>query len=101
MLFYKNIIITLLLIGSLFCNTFATENGSVPFKSETELSQKNSKTEIDSIGFYEDLINAYSKDASYAQNVVGIIIGAPLTIAGSVSFIAGQPQYHRTTSLWD
>lgn len=40
MLFYKNIIITLLLIGSLFCNTFATENGSVPFKSETELSPK-------------------------------------------------------------
>ena len=56
MKFYRNIIFMLLLIGSLHCNTFATESEPVPLKSETELSQNNSKTEIDSIAVYEYLI---------------------------------------------
>ncbi|WP_173475167.1 hypothetical protein [Fibrobacter succinogenes] len=86
---YKNIIIMLLLIGSLFCNTFATESEPDPLKSETELSQNNSKTEIDSIAVYEYLIREYSEDASYAQNIVGMIIGLPFTIAGSVIVIGG------------
>ena len=89
MKFYRNIIFMLLLIGSLHCNTFATENEQDSLKSETELSINYSEVEIDSIVFYEDSIREYSKEASYIPNVIGIIIGIPLTIAGSVIFFAG------------
>ena len=89
MKFYRNIIFMLLLIGSLHCNTFATENEQDSLKSETELSINYSEVEIDSIVFYEDSIREYSKGALYIQNVIGIIIGLPITTIGSIAFLIG------------
>ena len=49
--------------------------------------------------FYEDSIREYSKEASYIPNVIGIIIGIPLTIAGSVFFFAGLSEVQTNSIL--
>ena len=80
----STIFILLLMLAGL---QTAWAQGFRVYKSDGTVAQFSLRT--DSIVFYEDSIREYSKEASYIPNVIGIIIGIPLTIAGSVIFFAG------------
>lgn len=99
----RNIIFALLLVCSLFGNTFAQRS---PWHETWQITEHKAETstnitnmEIDSVEFYEKLINEYNKDASYSQNVAGIIIGAPLSFIGSLFFITGLYQANTSSGL--
>ena len=99
----KNIILAFLLVCALFGNAFAQtkspwhETWNITRHNETSIN--NTNMEIDSVEFYEKLIEKYNEDASYSQNVFGIIIGAPLSFVGSIFFIAGLYQANTSSGL--
>ena len=87
MKFYRNIIFMLLLIGSLHCNTFATENQQNAIKGDTTL-QENNITEIDSAAIYESLIASYdNRTKGYTLNIIGYHLGFPFFGFAVSSFI--------------
>ena len=99
----KNIILVFLLVCALFGNALAQrmspwhETWHITKHNETSIN--NTNMEIDSVEFYEKLIEKYNEDASYSQNVVGIIIGAPLSFIGSLFFITGLYQANTSNGL--
>ena len=84
----RNIIFAFLLACSLLGTAFAQQRSpwheTWHITKHNDISINNINMEIDSVEFYEKLIQKYNKDASYSQNVADIIIGAPLSFIGSI-----------------
>ena len=89
----RNIIFALLLVCSLFGNTFAQTYPWYNYKTSTN----NTKMEIDSVDFYNNLIAQEDSNAKYNANVVGMVFGGILTGIGIISFIRAEQMAHHDT----
>ncbi len=76
-----------LLLCSLFCCSFATENQQSSITADTTL-QENNITEIDSVAIYESLIVSYDNQTKgYTLNIIGYHLGFPFYGFAISSFI--------------